>query len=872
MRAVDDRVSKGMRVPAIAKRNRLGTLTCALLAAFLIAHPWLIAPVVAGIRPYHAPVAAQAGNAFTALAARATSPLIAAWDARTGIPTFLVPATVDGRLPYTPTPAEIGNPLAIARGFLDRERALFGLRSVAAELRPLPLEPDRQLGFHHVRFEQVYHGLPVFGRQLIVHLDPNGQVVAVNGHFEPRITVDTQPALAPQAAVTIALSHIWQELEPDERMRAQLTPLPDRTRLMIYVRDDGHATLVWRVRVLAHSPLGEWQVFVHARRGSVVHAIDQLAGAKRRRTYTANNTTRLPGRLLAEEGELPRDAIARAAHEGAGKVYDYYFNTHQRDSFDGRGGPMVSTVSYGSDPEDADNAAWVGELKQMIYGDGGKLFRPLPYGLDVIGHEFTHGVIDATAQLIYEGQSGALNESYADVFAVMIDRDDWLIGEDVVKSPPYPVNHLRSLADPTLGGRYNVRDPLRSVGQPATMSEYANLPNTRRTDNGGVHVNSGIPNHAAYLLAQQIGREKVERIYYRTLTQYLTPSSNFADAAAATARAAADLYGQTEVAAVREAFAAVGITSTATPGGPVVQPPSSLPSPPSAPPAAQNLPPGCSDVIVNGGFEADAGWEQVTTLDESLIDTELPRSGKRSAWLGGTDQESLQYIYQDVRIPANATSVELRYTRLVHFELSGLAGLFAGEAIFSVVIADTRTNPLTTVEQIRSSDGDDTWGDRRADLSQYAGKTVRVIFAAENPRGNISSMFVDDVALVVCTTGNAPSAPPVTNNDVVFLQGTVSDADSGRGVRGAQIFILRPGITARQAAADDTLTPDEVLTMAIADDNGGFRTEQPVPRGQSYSVIVVARGYRTILSDGELRVPATATNPYRVDAQMRRSR
>ncbi|MFN3374867.1 MAG: M4 family metallopeptidase, partial [Chloroflexus sp.] len=336
--------------------------------------------------------------------------------------------------------------------------------------------------------------------------------------------------------------------------------------------------------------------------------------------------------------------------------------------------------------------------------DGGRLFKPLPYSLDVIGHEFTHGVIDATAQLIYENQSGALNESYADVFAVMIDRDDWLIGEDVVKSPPYPVNHLRSLADPTLGGRYNALDPLRSVGQPATMKEYANLPNTRRTDNGGVHVNSGIPNHAAYLLAQQIGREKVERIYYRTLTQYLTPSSTFADAAAATARAAADLYGQTEVAAVRDAFAAVGITSTAIPGGPVVQPPSSLPDTTPPPPAAQSLPPGCSDLIVNGGFEADTGWEQVTSLDASLIDTELPRSGKRSAWLGGTDQESLQLIYQDVRIPANATSVELRYDRLVHFETSGIAGLFVGEAFFSVVIADTRTNPLAVVERIRSRD------------------------------------------------------------------------------------------------------------------------------------------------------------------------
>jgi len=858
-------------VLATRKTNRLGALVAIIIVGIGLVQPWLSSWSTIERIQRPALVAPAADHAFSALVARANGPLLAAWDARNGIPTFLAPATVDGHLPYTPTAAETGNPLAIARGFLDRERALFGLRSVAAELRPLPIEPDHQRGFSHIRFEQIAAGLPVFGRQLVVHLDPTNQIVAVNGHFEPGIEIDPRPAIAPAAAQTIALAHIWSELDPAERQRVQFTPFPDRARLMVYARDDGHAIVVWQVRVLTTAPLGEWLVFVHARRGNVVHAIDRLAAAKRRRTYTANNTTRLPGRLLAEEGELPRDAIARAAHEGAGKVYDYYFNTHQRDSFDGRGGAMVSTVSYGSDPEDAENAAWIGELKQMIYGDGGRLFRPLPYSLDVIGHEFTHGVIDATAQLIYEGQSGALNESYADVFAVMIDRDDWLIGEDVVKSPPYPVNHLRSLADPTLGGRYDARNPLSSIGQPATMQEYANLPNSRRTDNGGVHINSGIPNHAAYLLAQQIGRERVEQIYYRALTQYLTPDSNFADAAAATARAAADLYGPTEVEAARKAFAAVGITSTAIPGGPVTQPPDTLPEPSPLPPAAQNIPPGCSDLIVNGGFEADAGWQQVTNLDASLIDTELPRSGKRSAWLGGTDQESLQYIYQDVRIPANATGVELRYSRLVHFELSGIAGLFAGEAIFSVVIADTRANPLTTVEQIQSSDGDDRWRDRRADLSQYAGKTIRLLFAAENPRGNVSSMFVDDVALIACTTGAAPTTPPA-NNDLVFLQGTVSDADSGRGIRGAQVFILRPGLTTRQAAADDTLTPDEVLTMAVADDSGGFRTEQPVPRGQSYSVIVVARGYRTILSDGELRIPATATNPYRLDAQMRRSR
>jgi Zn-dependent metalloprotease len=182
---------------------------------------------------------------------------------------------------------------------------------------------------------------------------------------------------------------------------------------------------------------------------------------------------------------------------------------------------MISTVHYGTDPAEAENAAWIAEAFQMVYGDGGQIFRPLAYGLDVVGHEFTHGVIDSTAQLVYEGQSGALNESYADIFAAMIDRDDWTIGEEVVKSPPYPVPFLRSLEDPELGGTYDPRRPLSGIGQPGHMDNYANLPLSRRADNGGVHINSGIPNRAAFLVAQALGREKTEQIYYRALTQYL---------------------------------------------------------------------------------------------------------------------------------------------------------------------------------------------------------------------------------------------------------------------------------------------------------------------------------------------------------------
>src|SRR5262249_14452998 len=151
-------------------------------------------------------------------------------------------------------------------------------------------------------------------------------------------------------------------------------------------------------------------------------------------------------------------------------------------------------------------------------------------------------------------------------------------------------------------------NPLRGIGQPATMEQYANLPLSRRYDNGGVHINSGIPNHAAYLIAQSIGREKTEQIYYRTVTQYLTPQSDFLDAANATARAATDLSAQAEVDAIRNGFARVGVTIG---GADTTPPPSTSPTPPRGPTTPEptpQLPAGCTDLIVSGGFEDDAGW------------------------------------------------------------------------------------------------------------------------------------------------------------------------------------------------------------------------------------------------------------------------
>jgi len=143
--------------------------------------------------PLDSPITPHA--AFEQLQARADGALSVHWNATTGIPDFLTGADPATRLPYTPTAAERGPPEAIARGFLDQNRALFGIRSAASELRLLRVEPDAQLDFKHVRLGQIYHGIPVFGKQLIVHLDARERIVAVNGQFAPGVDVPTRPAI-----------------------------------------------------------------------------------------------------------------------------------------------------------------------------------------------------------------------------------------------------------------------------------------------------------------------------------------------------------------------------------------------------------------------------------------------------------------------------------------------------------------------------------------------------------------------------------------------------------------------------------------------------------------------------------------------------
>ncbi|MED5078183.1 M4 family metallopeptidase, partial [Geobacillus stearothermophilus] len=275
-------------------------------------------------------------------------------------------------------------------------------------------------------------------------------------------------------------------------------------------------------------------------------------------TYDGRNRTVLPGSLWTDGDNqffASYDAVAVDAHYYAGVVYDYYKNVHGRLSYDGSNAAIRSTVHYG---RGYNNAFWNGS--QMVYGDGdGQTFLPFSGGIDVVGHELTHAVTDYTAGLVYQNESGAINEAMSDIFGTLVEfyanrNPDWEIGEDIY-TPGIAGDALRSMSDPA------------KYGDPDHYSKRY----TGTQDNGGVHTNSGIINKAAYLLSQGgvhygvsvtgIGRDKMGKIFYWALVYYLTPTSNFSQLRAACVQAAADLYGSTsqEVNSVKQAFNAVGV-------------------------------------------------------------------------------------------------------------------------------------------------------------------------------------------------------------------------------------------------------------------------------------------------------------------------
>ena len=291
-------------------------------------------------------------------------------------------------------------------------------------------------------------------------------------------------------------------------------------------------------------------------------AVPSPAARKDRLIYDMKNqgSTFLPGKLVRSEGGAKsKDPAVNEAYDYSGATYDFYKKIFDRNSLDDRGMTLISSVHLG---RNYNNAFWNGE--QMAYGDGdGVIFVRFTRSLDVVGHELTHGVVSHTSNLEYRNESGALNEHFADVFGSLVKqwkrkqtaaKADWLIGPDIM-GPGTTAKSLRTFKE----GRAYENDPnLGTDPQPKHLKDKY----MGSADSGGVHINSGIPNHAFFLVATALGGSawvKAGKIWYRTLLA-LNRTSNFAQMVEMTTQSAATLYGpgSTEEKAVTKAWKAVG--------------------------------------------------------------------------------------------------------------------------------------------------------------------------------------------------------------------------------------------------------------------------------------------------------------------------
>jgi bacillolysin len=455
------------------------------------------------------------------------------FDERTGLVRFSAAAPGESVAVRGESPAER------ARNFLQRYAPAFGLRGVEGELDVVRSAPKDAAGIEVVRLRQLVAGIPVTGAEATVAVRGAGVLAAHTRFVTDLGAVALEPRIAADEVVTRlgARNERWQWGEDVDW---------GRPRLEIFSRPhlggaDFPARLAWFVEA-RRIDLRQF-LWVDAESGIVLHRFSQLTDAKNRMVYDGNNAAALPGTLKRSEGGAATlDADEDAAYDYSGHTYDYFSSQHGRDSYDGAGAALLSTVDHCPSPGNCPmaNAFWNGI--QMVYGDG------FAAADDVAAHELTHAVTEHTAGLFYYMQSGALNESYSDVFGETVDLINgagndaagvrWLLGEDV----------------PVFGAIRDMESP-NAFNNPAKMSDpmfrcenYAIY-----QDAGGVHYNSGVPNKAYSLLVDGgtfntktvtgIGLTKAGKIWYRALANYLISSSDFADADAALRQSCTELIG-----------------------------------------------------------------------------------------------------------------------------------------------------------------------------------------------------------------------------------------------------------------------------------------------------------------------------------------
>lgn len=482
---------------------------------------------------------------------------------------------------------------------ISQERALQDIRSDDHANRILS-EPTHQLilsqdvsgagGTRTLKFQDYYKGLEVIGGMSLHHTTPVG---IQTSDFLKSFDLDVTPRLSPEEAASVALA-VGTSSGSSQSLKSQpaLKVLP--------ANGADTAKLVYWVTIKPEGGSPGSDIIVDAHTGELVahlshrEAVDPVFSRSRKKpkpvtpkpvpvpihtgpiapieVYQATSAcqtfdfqgdlanfspTQCTHVITQSAASTRADASALRAASNANQVLTYYLNIHGRSSFDNQGASSVSVVHIG---RKFDNAFWDSDLKVMAYGDGdGTEFGDFTKGVDVAGHEMTHGVVSQTAKLLGYGDSGALNEAYADFFGRMVANDgQWVMGTQLYLHPT-SASGIRDLADP---GNLTYTVGTSTKKYPSTMAEK--LPVGTQCDPGTndscwVHINATIPGHASYLVVQAIGQAKAEQIYYLALTQYLTATMDFHGARDQTVKACQALYPTATCQEVVAAFAQVGL-------------------------------------------------------------------------------------------------------------------------------------------------------------------------------------------------------------------------------------------------------------------------------------------------------------------------
>ena len=480
-------------------------------------------------------------------------------------------------------------------GFMEESKSLTGIDNPRESFKITGIHTDN-LGIKHIKSIQQYKGIDIYGSESTLHIDSQKErftgsiyLVAQDIPTSPRTGI---AQVLDKTKADLQKVTIYRELSP--KQKEFLHYESPEYALVIYKKDNQEYALTWEISVRPNF-IEQWKYFVDASTGEIIHKFNntQSDGPMTATGYDLNDVLRTFDVYLdqgtyylynsseamynsaTDEGViLTLDAnntstvdldykyvtsanntwtqkSAISAHYNAARTYEYFHNTFGRNSINGQGGNIVSLVNVTEeDGSSMENAFWNGQA--AFYGNGGDNFKSMAGALDVTAHELGHGVVSNTANLEYYGQSGAINESYADIFGSMVDRDDWLIGEDITKPTFSPSGAVRDMANP-----HNQGDKTKAYWQPAHVTEMY----LGTGDNAGVHINSGIGNHAYYLYATSVTKAKAEQVFHRALTEYLTKTSQFIDWRIAVIQSAKDLYGAASQEAVKaaEAFTAVGI-------------------------------------------------------------------------------------------------------------------------------------------------------------------------------------------------------------------------------------------------------------------------------------------------------------------------